>query len=76
MENNTDKRPNNENSPTNINKINFDFLDINEDNKETKKGAALFKKSSFKTSNKSNVKKTATFDLTKNEQFNINNNAI
>ena len=68
------KRPNNENSPTNINKINFDFLDINEDNKETKKGAALFKKSSFKTSNKSNVKKTATFDLTKNEQFNINNN--
>ena len=68
------KRPNNENSPSNINKINIDFFNNNENNKEPKKGVALIKKSSFKTSNKSNVKKTATFDLTKTEQFNINNN--
>ena len=66
-----EKMPNKENSPNNKKEIAFDLNDINDEEKKQKKGDSLLKKSSFKISNKANVKKTATFDLSKNEQFNI-----
>ena len=64
----------NENSPIDINKINNEFINNNENIQLSKQGVALVKKSSFKTSDKSNIKKTATFDLSKTEKFNVNNN--
>ena len=63
-----------ENSPSNINTINIDFININDNNNKSKKEVNLVKKSSFKTSDKPNLKKTTTFDLSKTGKFNINNN--
>ena len=59
------KMPNKENSPNNKKEIAFDLNDINDEEKKQKKGDSLLKKSSFKISNKANIKKTATFDLSK-----------
>ena len=42
--------PKKENSPTNINAINIDFININDNNNKSKKEVNLVKKSSFKTS--------------------------
>ena len=52
----------NENSPIDIKKINNEFINNNENIQLSKQGVALVKKSSFKTSDKSNIKKTATLD--------------
>ena len=67
------KKPDKENSSQNKNKAVVDSININDNNKTNKIGDVLIKKSSFKTSNnKPNIKKTTTFDLSKNEQFNVN----
>ena len=74
------KKQDEENSPTNLNKNEINLNNNNNNNntntnpnKMQKKTGILNKKSSFKASNKANIKKVATFDLSKTEQFNHTN---
>ena len=63
-------------SPINVNKITDDSPNNNESSKKSKNEVTLLKKSSFRTSDKGNARKTATFDLTKIKHFNMENNNI
>ena len=63
-------------SPINVNKITDDSPNNNESSKKSKNEVTLLKKSSFRTSDKGNVRKTATFDLTKIKHFNMESNNI
>ena len=63
-------------SPINVNKITDDSPNNNESSKKSKNEVTLLKKSSFRTSDKGNARKTATFDLTKIKHFNMESNNI